>query len=113
MTHLPTTGAGRLANDYPEVWAHYAALGKAAAEAGDLDARTRRLLKLALAMGAGSEGAVHSHARQARDEGIAAADIRQVALLAITTLGFPAAMAAYSWVNDIVEPGSADSGRDG
>ena len=83
---------------------NYAALGKSVAEAGELDARTRRLLKLALAVGAGSEGAVHSHARQAREEGIPDADIRQVVLLAITTLGFPAAMAAYSWVNDILKP---------
>jgi alkylhydroperoxidase/carboxymuconolactone decarboxylase family protein YurZ len=103
MTKLPPSGAGRLADDYPDVWKNYTALGKSAADAGELDARTRRLLKLALAIGAGSEGAVHSHARQARAEGIADADIRQVVLLAITTLGFPAAMAAYSWVNDILE----------
>jgi alkylhydroperoxidase/carboxymuconolactone decarboxylase family protein YurZ len=103
MTKLPPSGAGRLADDYPDVWKNYTALGKSVADAGDLDARTRRLLKLALAVGAGSEGAVHSHARQAREEGIVDADIRQVVLLAITTLGFPAAMAAYSWVNDILE----------
>ena len=36
-------------------------------------------------------------------KGIVDADIRQVVLLAITTLGFPAAMAAYSWVNDMLE----------
>ncbi len=104
MPKLPPSGAGRFANDYPDVWENYAALGKSVAEAGELDARTRRLLKLALAVGAGSEGAVHSHARQAREEGITDADIRQVVLLAITTLGFPAAMAAYSWVNDILKP---------
>ena len=103
MTKLPPSGAGRLANGYPDVWENYTALGKSVADAGELDARTRRLLKLALAVGAGSEGAVHSHARQAREEGIVDADIRQVVLLAITTLGFPAAMAAYSWVNDILE----------
>lgn len=106
MSKLPPSGAGRLADEYPGVWETYAALGKSVADAGTLDARTRRLLKLALAVGAGSEGAVHSHARQARDEGIADADIRQVALLAITTLGFPAAMAAYSWINDMLEQGS-------
>ena len=59
MTKLPPSGAGRLAKDYPDVWDRYKALGKSAAEAGELDARTRRLLKLALAVGAGSEGAVH------------------------------------------------------
>ena len=103
MTKLPPSGAGRFADDYPAVWETYSALGKAVSEAGELDARTRRLLKVAMAIGAGSEGAVHSHVRQAQEEGLAAAEIRQVVLLAITTLGFPAAMAAYSWVNDILD----------
>ena len=102
MAKLPASGAGRFANEYPEVWENYTSLGKAVSEAGNLDVRTRRLLKIALAVGASSEGAVHSHVRQAREEGIADADIRQVVLLAITTLGFPAAMAAYSWVNDVL-----------
>ena len=59
-------------------------------------------MKLAMAIGAGSEGAVHSHARQALEEGISAEEVRQVCNLAITTLGFPAAMAALSWVNDMI-----------
>jgi alkylhydroperoxidase/carboxymuconolactone decarboxylase family protein YurZ len=103
MPKLPRTGAGRLAEDFPAVWERYAALGKAVAESGTLDAKTRRLLKLALSIGAGSEGAVHSHVRQGKEEGLSDAELRQVALLAITTLGFPAAMAGYSWVNDILE----------
>ena len=101
MSNLPPSGAGDFAERLPQVWEAYQALGKACSE-GQLDARTRRLIKLALAIGAGSEGAVHSHARQARDEGIKADDLRQVAVLAVTTLGFPAAMAGYSWINDIV-----------
>lgn len=103
-TQLPPSGAGEFARAWPEVWDRYTDLGRAAAEAGDLSARERRLVKLALALGAGSEGAVHSHTRQAREEGIAARELRQTCLLAITTLGFPAAMAGLSWVNDIVEP---------
>jgi alkylhydroperoxidase/carboxymuconolactone decarboxylase family protein YurZ len=55
-----------------------------------------------MAIGANSEGAVHSHARQALEEGVSAGEIRQVCNLAITTLGFPAAMAALSWVNDMI-----------
>ena len=76
--------------------------GKAASEAGPLDAHTRRLLKLALAIGAGSEGAVHSHTRQGLAEGLSAEEITQVAVLAITTLGFPSAMAGLSWMRDIL-----------
>ena len=103
MTELPPSGAGVFARDFPEVWAAYEALGKAAAESGPLDARTRRLLKLALALGAGSEGAVHSHTRQGLAEGLSAREVKQVAVLAITTLGFPAAMAGFSWIRDIVD----------
>lgn len=101
---LPPSGAGHFARNWPVVWECYTELGRAAAQAGDLSDRERRLVKLALALGAGSEGAVHSHTRQAHNEGIAAHDLRQICLLAITTLGFPAAMAGLSWVNDIVEP---------
>jgi alkylhydroperoxidase/carboxymuconolactone decarboxylase family protein YurZ len=44
--------AGKLAKSHPEIWKAYAALGKAAAEAGPLDGKTLRLVKLALAIGA-------------------------------------------------------------
>lgn len=53
--------AGQLAEQHPDLWSAYAALGKAGAEAGPLSDRERRLVKLALAVGAASEGAVHSH----------------------------------------------------
>jgi len=99
---LPPSGAGRFAARFPDVWGAYQALGASAAASGPIDARGRRQVKLALAIGAASEGAVHSHARQALDEGITAEELRQVCNLAITTLGFPAAMAALSWVNDII-----------
>ena len=107
MTELPPSGAGTLASDFPAVWQAYQQLGAASAEAGPLDARARRLIKLALAIGANSEGAVHSHVRRAQEEGLSTEELRQVAILAITTLGFPAAMAAFSWINDILETSSA------
>ena len=99
---LPS-GAGKVADDYPEVWQAFASLGKACAEAGPLDARTRRLVKLALAVGSGSEGAVHSHMRRALDEGIEPAALKQVAMLAIPTLGLPGGVAALTWIEDITE----------
>lgn len=92
--------ASDIADDHPEVWRAYSALGAAVAAAGPLTSRELRLAKLALAIGGQSEGAVHSHARRARAEGIGEADLRQVALLAIPTLGFPRAAAAVSWLND-------------
>jgi alkylhydroperoxidase/carboxymuconolactone decarboxylase family protein YurZ len=93
--------AGDLAEAHPDVWAAYAALGKATSEAGPLTARERRLVKLALSIGAGSEGAVHSHTRRARSEGVEDAALDQVALLAIGPLGLPRAVAAKTWIEDV------------
>ena len=110
MTELPPSRAGDLARRAPDVWNAYAALGKAVAEAGPLDDRTRRLLKLALAIGARSEGATHSHTRQALEAGLAPEELRQVALLAITTLGFPAAVARLSWIEDELNKAAGPEG---
>lgn len=101
-TELPPSGAGRFATEFPDIWRAYQALGASAAASGPIDEHGRRLIKIAMAIGANSEGAVHSHARQALEEGLSPDEIRQVCNLAITTLGFPAAMAALSWVNDVL-----------
>lgn len=100
--HLPS-GAGVLAAQFPEIWESYAALGERCAEAGPLNARTRHLVKIALAAGAGSEGAVHSHVRRGLAEGLDKEDIRHVALLAIPTLGLPGAVRTMTWMDDILE----------
>jgi len=81
----------------------YEALGTALAEAGPLDAKTRALVKLALAAGAWREGAVHSHTRRALDAGCRPDEIRHVILLGTTTLGFPSMMAALTWVEDVLK----------
>jgi 4-carboxymuconolactone decarboxylase len=67
---------------------------------GPLDARTARLLKLALAIGALREGAVHANVRKALAAGITAAEIDQVIALAAGTLGLSATVAVFSWVRD-------------
>lgn len=104
MTDEPLpTRVKRLSNEKPEIWRTYQALGKACSEAGPLDDRTRRLTKLALAIGAGSEGAVHSHVRRGIKEGVSPEELRHVALLAIPTLGLAKAVAALTWIEDLVE----------
>jgi alkylhydroperoxidase/carboxymuconolactone decarboxylase family protein YurZ len=102
MNEKLPSGAGKLAERHPQVWAAYAGLGAAVADAGPLDPKTRRLVKLALAIGKESEGAVHSHVRRGLDEGITAQELRHVMLLAIPTLGLPAAVKALTWIDDIV-----------
>ena len=96
-------GAQKLIDAHPGVWKAYEQLGEACAETGPLDAKTRRLVKLALAIGRGSEGAVHSHARRAAGDGIGAAELEHVAVLAIPTLGLPRSVAALTWIRDITE----------
>ncbi|NGM70202.1 carboxymuconolactone decarboxylase family protein [Natronolimnobius sp. AArcel1] len=101
-TELPAT-AGTLAEEYPDVWDAYADLGEACAESGPIDDETKRLVKLGMAVAAQSEGAVHSHTRRALEEDVPPETLRQVAVLAIPTAGFPQAMAALSWITDITE----------
>jgi alkylhydroperoxidase/carboxymuconolactone decarboxylase family protein YurZ len=101
MTNDLPAAAGKLAKKYPEIWEAYSNLGEACANSGPLDDEARRLIKLALAIGAGSEGAVHSHVRRALEAGISAEKINQVAMLSIPTLGFPQAVAAWTWIEDL------------
>ncbi len=88
---------------YPEVWKAYQDFGEACSDAGPLDEKTVRLVKLAVAVGAKSEGAVHSHTRRALKQGISPEELRQVALLAVTSIGWSPSMAALSWVQDVVD----------
>jgi 4-carboxymuconolactone decarboxylase len=87
---------------YPSVMQAVEALGEATQAAGPLDSKTRALVKLAIAVGALREGAVHSHTRRAFEVGCSPDELRHVAVLAITTIGFPSTMAAMSWVEDIL-----------
>lgn len=86
--------------DYPQVAQAYEALGGAAHEAGPLDERTRRLVKLAIAVGGRLEGAVRAHARQAKAAGVPTEELDHVVLLALTTIGLPSTVAARTWIRD-------------
>lgn len=87
-------------DEYAEVWRAFTALGDECHRAGPLDERSRRLVKIALAIGAGLEGATHSAVRNALAAGVTPEEINHVAVLAITTLGFPEAMRALTWISD-------------
>jgi len=91
---------------YDEFVRRYPKLGKAweqiaeAGEEGPLDKKTARLVKLAIAVGAMREGAVHASARKALAIGISKEEIYQVVALAAGTLGLPATVAVYTWIED-------------
>ena len=90
---------------FPEIEKLSQALAEKCYQAGPLDARTARLTKLGVAIGAGSKGAVKSHARRALEAGVSPAELRHAAILALTTLGLPAMMAALSWVDEVLAEG--------
>jgi alkylhydroperoxidase/carboxymuconolactone decarboxylase family protein YurZ len=73
MGELPRTYQ-RFKSQYHELWEAYDRLGAAAADLGPLDGKCRELIKLGMAAARQSESAV-----------------------GITTIGFPAMMAAFSW----------------
>jgi alkylhydroperoxidase/carboxymuconolactone decarboxylase family protein YurZ len=94
-----------LQKEFPKVWESFQELGKECHSAGPLDERVRRLVKVGIAVAAQSEGAVHSAVRNAKNAGVPAAEIRHAIILAMTTIGFPRAMAALSWAEDILKRG--------
>jgi alkylhydroperoxidase/carboxymuconolactone decarboxylase family protein YurZ len=98
---LPKT-VKSFSTSFASVWQAFQKLGDGCHGAGPLDDRVRRLVKVGIAVAAQSEGAVHSAVRQAKTAGISAAEIRHVIVLSITTIGFPRAMAAMSWADDIL-----------
>ena len=93
------------AKKYRNVASAYEELGAACHGAGPLDDKTRALVKLAISVGARIEGSTHAHVRKAIDTGASKDEMRHVALLAIQTIGFPPAMAALSWIDDIINAG--------
>jgi alkylhydroperoxidase/carboxymuconolactone decarboxylase family protein YurZ len=88
---------------YPEVMAALEALGAATRAQGPLDELSSHLVSMAAAAAVGSEGAVHSHARRALAAGASVDQVRHAVLLLVTTIGFPRAAAAMSWVDEVVD----------
>ncbi|WP_155262832.1 carboxymuconolactone decarboxylase family protein [Sphingomonas segetis] len=105
QVELPGT-AGQVARDNPDLWRTFQALGEQTGKAGPLNEREQRLVNLALAIGADSEGATHSHSRRGVAEGLSAEELEHVAFLAITTLGWPRAIRGLTWIRDVARRGA-------
>ncbi len=88
---------------FPEVMESFSRLGKTCRNSGPLDAKCQDLIKLGIAIGTGSRGAVMSHTRKAMVSGANGEEIRHVVLLSLTTSGFPNMMAAMGWVKEVLE----------
>lgn len=88
---------------HPEMAEAYGELAGRCLKSGPLNQKTCELVKLGIAVGLSSEGAVRSHVRRALAEGVTIAEVRHAVLLATTTAGFPAMIAAMKWVNEVVD----------
>jgi alkylhydroperoxidase/carboxymuconolactone decarboxylase family protein YurZ len=96
----PSIAAERIRTKHPEIWQAFSTLAEACHDAGPLDERSRRLVKLAIAVGAGTEGGTHSAVRHAAEAGVTAEEMEHVVLLSITTIGLPSAGRALTWIHD-------------
>ena len=86
---------------FPELGEAWETIG-GAGKKGPLDQKTARLVKLAVAIGAQQEGAVHASVRKALAMGISRPELDQVVALSAGTLGFPQTVAAYTWIKDLL-----------
>ena len=93
---------------FPEINEKYAQLGVATRNAGPLDKKSQDLIKLGIAIGVNSKGAVMSHTRKALTAGATPEEIMHAVLLALTTTGFPNMMAAMAWVDSVLEESGAE-----
>lgn len=95
---------------FPEVAQAQGALARAVRERSPFDERTDRLIRLAMAIGAEAEGAVRSNVRKAMEHGATLDEVRAVALGAVTTCGFPTAIAALGWIEEVIGAERAPDG---
>jgi 4-carboxymuconolactone decarboxylase len=96
---------------FPKLGKAWELLGEAGEEAGPLDRKTQRLVKLALAIGTKQEGAVHSGVRKALAAGASEEELEQVIALAASLIGLPGSVAALGWVREEAAKVRGESGE--
>jgi 4-carboxymuconolactone decarboxylase len=99
--YLPKTYEN-FSKNYPQVLKDYQQLGKSCREAGPLEPKCQDLIKLGIAIGANSRGAVMSSVRKALTSGSTPEEITHAVFLSLTTTGFPNMIAALGWVNEVL-----------
>ncbi|CAM2007080.1 carboxymuconolactone decarboxylase family protein [Acanthopleuribacter pedis] len=102
MDRIPKTYQ-KFAERHPEVLAAYDALNEQVKSGDALSEEECALIKLAISIGAGMDGAMASQTRKAYKSGIAPEKLEQVAVLALPTLGLPRMMQAFKTIRGVVE----------
>jgi AhpD family alkylhydroperoxidase len=83
---------GQLRGGIPEVMKGFSAMAKAASAHGVLDAKTKELVALGIAIAARCDGCIAFHTRTARDLGTTREEIMEVSGMAIYMGGGPSLM---------------------
>ena len=92
----------KFSGKFPKVLRDYKQLGQTCRAAGPLDPKCQDLIKLGIAMGANSRGAVMSSTRKALESGASNEEIAHAVLLSLTTTGFPNMIAAMGWIDEVL-----------
>ncbi len=100
--YLPKTFEN-FSKKYPAIVENYDKLGRICRDAGPLDNKSQDLIKLGIAIGVNSRGAVMSAVRKALASQATEDEIRHTILLSITTTGFPNMIAAMGWVQEVLD----------
>ncbi len=93
---------------HPDLGEAHQNLTQACAEAGPLDRRTRELIKIGISVASGLETATKRHALMAIEHGATEEEAYHAVLMAITTCGYPRAMAGWQWANNALQDPSKD-----
>jgi 4-carboxymuconolactone decarboxylase len=93
----------KFSEEYPAILEKFQQLGVACRASGPLEEKVQNLIKLGIAIGANSQGAVRSHTRKALVSGATAQEIIQTVILSLTTTGFPNMIAAMGWVKQVLD----------
>ncbi len=96
----------KFVKQYPDVFEAFESLGRKCRNAGPVPEKYQNLIKLGIAVGANSRGAVMSGTRKALASGAKPEEIVHTVLLSLTTTGFPNMMAAMALVNEVMETAS-------
>jgi len=99
--YLPKTYEN-FSDKFPEIMKDYQKLGKTCRDAGPLEEKYQDLIKLGIAVGANSRGAVMSSTRKALASGATPDEIIHAVLLSLTTAGFPNMIAALGWADKVL-----------
>jgi alkylhydroperoxidase/carboxymuconolactone decarboxylase family protein YurZ len=99
----------RFAARYPAVAAAYDNLSDICRSAGPLDEQSVALAKLAVSVGGSIDRTIHIHTKKALRAGVSPDALRQVALIAMPTIGLARALDALRWIEESIEEARADA----